>query len=55
MLLFGITNLSALGSSNSNLERSTGKVIFDTDSINVLPRQMRIPPRKGENAKGFLF
>jgi hypothetical protein len=37
------------------LVSKTGRVTFETDSMNVLPRQMRIPPRNGLNANGFLF
>lgn len=39
----------------SNLVSKTGKVTLDTVSTKVLPRQIRMPPKKGLNANGLLF
>ena len=47
--------MSAFGKMKSNLVKRVGRVSFDTYSINVLPKHMRIPPKKGLKAKGFLF
>ena len=32
-----------------------GKVIFETSSINVFPKQIRMPPKNGLNENGFRF
>ena len=55
MLLYGSSKVSIFGIMKSNLVSSTGSVTFETVSTKVLPRHIRIPPKKGLNANGLRF
>jgi len=55
MLLNGWTKFFASSISKSKDFSIFGKVTFETSSMKVLPKQMRIPPRKGLNENGFRF
>ena len=55
MLLYGSSKVSILGMMKLNFVKSTGKVTFETVSTKVLPRHMRMPPKKGLNANGLRF
>jgi hypothetical protein len=53
MLLNGILKFAASYNSKEKFLNKLGRVTFETSSINVFPRQIRWPPRKGLKENGL--